>query len=110
MVNVIIQEITDSGNVVSIPSLVFTSTLDIEKAQKLCAFHIYHLHRNDQQHLPNVDSVAVEKNTVIVNEHTVITFGNIAMIDVEQKQRIGKLGLFGYNKTLKRVSRPLLAC
>lgn len=110
LVNVVINEVTDSGELVSIPSLLFTNTLDVEKAKKLSAFHIYHLHKNNQHVLPNIDSVQVDGDKVAVDDKTMIVFATISAIDEEQKQRIGKLGLFGYNKTLKKISKPLLAC
>lgn len=110
LVNVVINEVTDSGELVSIPSLLFTNTLDVEKAKKLSAFHIYHLHKNNQYVMPTIDSVHVDGNTVTVDDKTMIFFSAIRVIDEEQKQRIGKLGLFGYNKTLKKICKPLLAC
>lgn len=111
LIPVIINQVSASGEVNEIPSLLFTDTLDEVKAKKLSAYHIFHLHENSPETLPSPSSVRLGRsNKVKVNQNTTITFGKVTAIGVKEKQIIGRLGLFGYNKKLVPRSKPLLLC
>lgn len=94
-------EIHDMNLGFSIPSLVFTEQGEHEYARKLAAYHVYHLHRNDQQTLPSVESVKFsDENEIIIDDQTKVTSDIFAITDVSGVHRLGLLGLFGYNKRL----------
>lgn len=82
-------------------SLVFTEVGESLKAQKLAAFHIFHLHRNDQETLPSVEDVELDTNNeIIVDDHTTMKIGILFETNQNGIHKLGGLGLFGYNKKL----------
>lgn len=111
LVPVTINQISATGEMKKISSLVFTEMNEVKYAKKLCAFHIFHLHENNPELLPSVASVKFTRfGEVKVNHNTTITFGTVRVISVQQKQVLGRLKLFGYNKKLVAVNKPILLC
>lgn len=82
-------------------SLVFTEAGEPLKAQKLAAFHIFHLHRNDQETLSSVEDVRLgNNNEIIVDDHTTMRIEILSKTNQQGIHKLGGLGLFGYNKKL----------
>lgn len=109
LLNVVIHKVTATGEIKKIPSLLFSNTLDIEQAKKLAAFHIYHLHTNNQQVLPTINSVMFNQDDFVeADPDTKISFDLIKRITPREVHGIGKLGLFGYNKKLSAVQTALI--
>lgn len=94
-------EIHDLALGLSIPSLVFTEQGDHEYARKLAAYHIFHLHRDDQKTFSSTNVQFSADNEIIVDEKTKITSDIVGMTDVVGIHKLGGLGLFGYNKKLR---------
>jgi len=96
-------EIHDKSSNQKISSLVFTEVSESNYAKKLAIYHIYHLHTNDQTNLPFISSVQLDPkhDHVQANETTFLKAKIIGEADVAEVHRLGRMGLFGYNKSLK---------
>lgn len=104
---IILVGIEDSDHAQPIYSLVFTKVQDHHQARQIAAYHIYHLHANDQHTLKNPESVRFNKNTrkAYIKKGVMMTAEIVAQADVKTVHKLGQLRLFGYAKKLRKIEK-----